>query len=97
MAEQLTNLIVTKRYFCCGSNCFMFFFEFLCAVCTLCIFSCMYTPYTPLSYSKTGVCRCLPICLIFAPKHRLWVVVRTTSAMTIFKVSLDSFELSELI
>ena len=37
-------------------------------------------PYTPLLYSKAGVCRGIPIFLIFAPKHRLWVLVRTASA-----------------
>ena len=26
-------------------------------------------PYTPLLYSKTGICRGIPIFLIFAPKH----------------------------
>ena len=36
-------------------------------------------PYTPLLYSKTGICRGIPIFLIFAPKHRLWVLVRTAS------------------
>ena len=35
--------------------------------------------HTPLLYSKTGVCRGIPISLIFAPKHRLWVLFRTTS------------------
>ena len=40
----------------------------------------IYTPYAPLLYSKTGVCRGIPIFLIFAPKHRLWVLVRTASA-----------------
>ena len=30
-------------------------------------------PQTPLLYSKTGVCRGIPIFLIFAPKHRLRV------------------------
>ena len=40
----------------------------------------MYTPRTPLLYSKTGVFRGIPIFLIFAPKHRLWVLVRTASA-----------------
>ena len=39
----------------------------------------MYTPCTPLLYSKTGVCGGIPIFLIFAPKHRLWVLVRTAS------------------
>ena len=28
-------------------------------------------PYTPLLYRKNGVCRGIPIFLIFAPKHRL--------------------------
>ena len=37
-------------------------------------------PQTPLLYSKTGVCRGIPIFLIFAPKHRLWVLVRTALA-----------------
>ena len=37
-------------------------------------------PKTPLLYSKTGVCRGIPIFLIFDPKHRLWVLVRTASA-----------------
>ena len=31
----------------------------------------IYTPYTPLLYSKTGVCRGIPIFLIFDQKHRL--------------------------
>ena len=35
---------------------------------------------TPLLYSKTGVCRGISTFLIFAPKHRLWVLVRTASA-----------------
>ena len=37
-------------------------------------------PQTPLLCSKTGVCRGKPIFLIFAPKHRLLVLVRTASA-----------------
>ena len=32
-------------------------------------------PYTPLLYSKTGVRRGIPTFLIYAPKHRLWVLV----------------------
>ena len=36
-------------------------------------------PWTPLLYSKTGVYRGIPIFLIFAQKHRLWVVVRTAT------------------
>ena len=35
--------------------------------------------YTPLLCSKYGVCRGIPFFLIFAPKHRLWVLVRTAS------------------
>ena len=38
-------------------------------------------PYTPLLYSKTGVWRDIPIFLIFAPKHRLWVLIRTEVLM----------------
>ena len=34
------------------------------------------SPKTPCLY-KTAVCRGIPIFLIFAPKHRLWVLVRT--------------------
>ena len=36
-------------------------------------------PHTPLLYRKTGECRGIPIFLSFAPKHRLWVLVRTAS------------------
>ena len=36
-------------------------------------------PYTPLLYSKNGVSRGIPIFRIFAPKHRLWVLVRKFS------------------
>ena len=36
-------------------------------------------PDTPLLYSKTGVCRVYLFFLIFAPKHRLWVLVKTAS------------------
>ena len=39
---------------------------------------CIPSPTPPL-YSKTGVCTGIPIFLIFAPKHRLWVLVRTAS------------------
>ena len=34
-------------------------------------------PYHSLLYSKTGVYRGILFFLIFAPKHRLWVLVRT--------------------
>ena len=40
---------------------------------------CKVCPIEP-DYSKTKICRCIPIFLIFAPKHRLWVLVRTASA-----------------
>ena len=43
-------------------------------------FRAMNTPKTPLLYSETGVCSGIPIFLIFAPKQRLWVLVRTASA-----------------
>ena len=32
-------------------------------------------PDTPLLYSENGVCRAIPMFLIFDPKHRLWVHV----------------------
>ena len=38
---------------------------------------CFIPPYTPLLYSKTGVYRGMHYFLIFALKHRLWVLVRT--------------------
>ena len=41
----------------------------------------MYTNHTPLLYSKIGVCRGIPIFHIFAPKHRLWVLVRTEAVL----------------
>ena len=38
-------------------------------------------PLKPHFYTeKTGVYRGMPIFLTFAPKHRLWVLVRTASA-----------------
>ena len=43
-------------------------------------------PQTPLLYSKTGVGSGIPIFLIFAPKHRLWVLVRTASARRFYRV-----------
>ena len=40
----------------------------------------MYTLFTPLLYRNTEVCMGIPFSfLIFAPKHRLWVLVRTAS------------------
>ena len=33
-------------------------------------------PHSPFLYSKTGVCRGIPIVLIFDPKNRLSVLVR---------------------
>ena len=40
---------------------------------------CFIPLYTPLLYSKTGVYRGIHFFLIFASKHRLWVLVRTAS------------------
>ena len=34
---------------------------------------------------KTEICRAIPIFLIFASKHRLWVLVRTASANLCFE------------
>ena len=41
---------------------------------------------TPFLYRKTGVCRGIPIFLIFAPKHRVWVLVRTALARRFLRV-----------
>ena len=40
-------------------------------------------PYTPILYSKKGVFRGIAIFLIFDPKHRLWVLIRTASNDTV--------------
>ena len=40
---------------------------------------CFIPPYTPLLYSKTAVYRGINIFLIFALKHRMWVLVRKAS------------------
>ena len=45
----------------------------------------VYTPHTPLSYSKTGVYKGIPIFLFFFffdPKHRLWVLVSSDAVLT---------------
>ena len=43
---------------------------------------CNVYPLEPHFYiEKTGVCRGLPIFLIFAPKHRLWVLVSLGEAV----------------
>ena len=44
----------------------------------------MDTPLNPTLYSKTGVCRGLPVFLIFAPEHRLWILVRTATNFFFF-------------
>ena len=44
----------------------------------------MYTPLNPTFFSKTGECSGIHI---FAPKHRLWVLVRTTSDVPTIYVS----------
>ena len=43
--------------------------------------------YNPLLYSKTVVCRGIPIFLTFAPKHTLWIVVRTCTHNVCFKLN----------
>ena len=42
-------------------------------------YPCNVYPFEP-HFSNTGVCRGIPIFLIFTKKHRLWVLVRTASA-----------------
>ena len=37
-------------------------------------------PFSPLLYSKSEVYWGIPIFLTFAPKHRLWVLLRIASA-----------------
>ena len=37
----------------------------------------IYTHLNPILYRKNGKCRDILIFLIFAPKHRLWVLVRS--------------------
>ena len=39
--------------------------------------------HTPHLYSKSGVYRGTPIFLIFDPKYRLWVLVRTTPTINV--------------
>ena len=51
------------------------------------------TPYTPLLYSKTGVYRGILFFLIFAPKHRLWVLVRTINVLSKNKKNIKNFHL----
>ena len=46
----------------------------------------MYTPYTPLLYSETGVLRGIPIFHFFALKHRVWVFVTNASARRVLRV-----------
>ena len=61
-------------------------------------------PRTPLLNSKTGVCEGISIFLIFAPKHRLWVLVRTASAIYVLsknekkypKISTENFNFNNL-
>ena len=42
---------------------------------------CFISPYTQLLYSKSGVNRGVHCFLIFALKHKLWVLIRTTSLL----------------
>ena len=53
-------------------------------------------PQTPLLYSKTGVCRGIPIFLIFAPKHRLWVLVRTASPIYVLSKNKKNIEIFQM-
>ena len=46
---------------------------------------CFIPPYTPLLYSKSGVYRGIHYFLIFALKHILWVLVRTTTIYVLSK------------
>ena len=48
-------------------------------------------PHTPLLYGKTGVCRGITIFLIFAPKHRLWVLVITCTHNLCFEQKYQKF------
>ena len=51
-------------------------------------------PQPPLLCGKTGVCRGIPIFLIFAPKYRLWVLVRSRAASATF--STENFQFFQL-
>ena len=42
--------------------------------------------HTPLLYRNIGVYRGIPNFLIFVPKHRLWVLVRTASTRRFLRV-----------
>ena len=46
----------------------------------------VHPPYIPLLYSKTGVYREIHYFLIFAPKHRFWVLVRIASVRRFLRV-----------
>ena len=55
-------------------------------------------PLTPLLYSKTGVCRGIHIFLIFVPKLRLWILVKTASAVKInqlFPMTFSNFNVEK--
>ena len=41
-----------------------------------------YTPLNPLLHRKTGVCRSIPIFVMFAPKHSLWVLIKAVLMCT---------------
>ena len=43
-------------------------------------------PLAPLLFSKNGVSRGILIFLIFALKHRLWVLLRTASVRRFYRV-----------
>ena len=53
----------------------------------------IYTPLSPKFYSKSGeYSQGIPIFLIFAPKHRLWVIIRTASSRRFLRVPNLCFE-----
>ena len=68
----------TTVYLKTGFVFFLFFSQPLTNIRKTC--PCNIYPPTPHFYTKkNGVCRGIPIFLIFAPKHRMWVLVRTAS------------------
>ena len=52
-------------------------------------------PSVPLLYSKTGVYRGIHLFLIFALKHRLWVLVRTASLIEAVLTCTHNYVLSK--
>ena len=48
-------------------------------------------PHTPLLYSKTGVCRGIPIFLIFALKHKIVGMCKNKKNIKIFQLNIFNF------